>query len=297
MKKYKILFQVFFFAAWFCGCSEDSPLDDEQYIKQAYIVGADETSNMGIYSMDVAYTGDGAEVASYISVATGGSLNIDRDVTVSIKEAGTAAIEDYNFKYLDEDDVQYQLLNEDWYRIPDYRVIIRANEVYSRMPVYISPDSLNCDSLYALTFQIESVDDPDYISIRETDTVLILTFNMVNDYSGTYQAEGYHYLWTDNASAGDSISLSTSREFTAVDANTVRLYHLAITESKDTLDHYGLTFTVESDNSVLVASWGELEITDGGGTYNATDKKFTIWYNYITDQTERQLSATYTMSD
>jgi len=272
------------------GCEESTPLDDEQYIKQAYIVGADETTNMGMSVVDVAYS-DAEETETSISVATGGSLNIDRDITVDVEEAGPESIDDYNFKYLNDDDVHYQLLDASYYRIPDREVTIKKGEVYGTMPIYINSSGLNCDSLYALTFRIKSVSDPDYISVRSQDTVLILTFNFVNDYSGSYQLDGYYYKWADGAALGDSTTISTSRTLKAVDSHTVRFYHLAKTEDTANLEDNGITLTVSADNSVSVMPWNSLELTDGGGTYDAGSQTFTVWYNYLSGSTEYQLSG------
>ncbi len=278
------------------GCEEDSPLEGEQYIKQVYIVGSDETTDLGMSTVEIPYS-ESDEQETYISIATGGSLNIDKDITVSIVEAGDDVIDDYNFKYLEDDDIQYQLLNNSYYSIPDYEVEIKAGEVYGQMPIYIDNSTLNCDSLYALTFQISAVSDPDYISIRETDTVLIQTYKFVNDYSGTYQEEGYYYTWDALGDYEDSTSVSATREFTAVNYNTVRLYHLATTESFDNVEDAGVTFTVESDNSLAVATWKNLDVVDGGGTYNASSKTFKVWYNYQVEDVVYQFSGNYVGED
>ncbi len=277
------------------GCQENTPLDDEQYIKQVYIIGADETTNMGMTTVDVAYN-DTEETETSLSVATGGSLNIDRDITVTIEAAGSGAIDDYNFRYLEDDDVHYRLLDPSYYRVPDNQVTVKKGDVYGTMPVYISSAGLDCDSLYALTFKIKSVSDPDYISVRQQDTVLILAFNFVNDYSGSCQMDGYYYKWADGAASGDSTSVSTARDLKAVNAGTVRFYHLARTEGTANLDGYGITLTVSSGNNVTVAPWGSLVITDGGGTYNPDLKTFSIWYNYLSGATEYQFSGKLVIS-
>lgn len=275
------------------GC-EDSPLDNEQYIKQAYLVGADETSNMGMSTVEVSYSDSEQEI--FISVATGGSLNIDRDIEILIEEAGNDAIDSYNSRYLSDDDIHYQKLDSSFYRIPDFNVQINSGEVYGNMLVYINTSGLHCDSLYSLTFKIKSVSDSNYIAVRKADTVLIQSFSFINDYSETYQSDGYYYRWEDGA-VSDSTALSTTREFTAVDLNTVRFYHLANTESTENIDTYGVSLTITNDNNVSVNSWGSLEITDGGGTYNPDIKTFTIWYNYMSGNTEYQFSGKFVRDD
>lgn len=287
---------LYLLPAMLAGCSEDSPLDEEQYYKQVYIVGSDETTNMGMSVVEIPYN-DSVEQATFISIATGGSLNIDRDITVTVEEAGTTAIADYNFKYLTADDVQYRHLASSLYRIPDYEVMLKAGAVYGQMPVYLKSSALHCDSLYALTFKISTVSLPDYITIRPADTVLIQSYTMVNAYSGTYQLQGYYYEWTDGASAGDSTSVTATRTLKAVNASTVRLYHLAYAESQDNIAAYALTLTVNEDHTLLVAAWDGLIITDGGGTYSPQTGVFTVWYDYERDGTKYRFSGTFTESD
>jgi hypothetical protein len=293
----QIILPLYLLLVTITACSkEDSPLDEEQYIKQVYIVGADETTNMGMSNVEIPYN-DSEEQRTFISIATGGSLNIDRDITVTIAEAGIEPVNDYNFKYLEESDIQYRMLGQSVYRLPDKNVGIKEGEIYGRMPVYINTAGLHCDSLYALTFKISSVSNPDYISIRQEDTVLIQTYTFINDYSGTYQSEGYYYQWVDGKAFGDSTSIAATRILKATNVNTVRLFHLAYTESDANIDPYAFTLSVSSDNSVKVNAWGSLDITDGGGFYSPDDKTFTIWYNYKADNREYQFSGTFTNSD
>jgi hypothetical protein len=240
---------------------------------------------------------DSEEQMTYISIATGGSLNIDRDITATIAEAGIEPVDDYNFKYLEEGDIQYQMLEQSAYRIPEKNVVIKKGEIYGQVPVYINTAGLHCDSLYALTFKISSVSDPDYISIRQEDSVLIQTYTFINDYSGTYQSEGYYYQLIDGKAHGDSTSISATRTLKATNVNTVRLFHLAHTESDENIDPYALTLSVASGNSLEVKAWGSLDITDGRGTYSPDDKIFTIWYNYKAGDQEYQFSGTFTNSD
>lgn len=278
------------------GCSQDSPLDNEQYYKQVYIVGADETTNMGMSVAEIPYH-DTEEQRTFISVATGGSLNIDRDITVTIEEAGTLPVENYNFKYLTQDNVQYRLLPSAHYRIPGNKVVIKAGQVYGQLPVFIKSAGLHCDSLYALTFKIREVSDPDYITVREKDTVLIQSYTFVNKYSGTYQSEGYNYRLNEGGLVSDSTTISATRNLKAVDAHTVRLFHLAYTESDENIDAYALTLTVEEDNTLTVRAWNNLNITGGGGTYSAANGTFTVWYHYESAGNRYRFAGTFTRSD
>ncbi len=277
------------------GCNEESPLDGEQYFKSVYIVGADQTSNEGLRVIDVPYLDEGYSQA-LVSVATGGSLYIDRDISVELQEVGSAPINIYNFKFI-TDGVKYQHLDDSKFNIPDNYAHIKAGDVYGTMTFNIETKGLHADSLYAMTFQITSVSDPDYISIREMDTVLILNFNFVNIASGSYQMEGYYYPWANGEASGDSIEVSTNRVLTAISEKVVRMYHITTIEDSDNLVNYAITLTIAEDNSIAVASWGNLNVTDGGGTFDPEKKLIEFWYNYMDGSTEKQFSATMTTLD
>ena len=284
---------IAFLAILISACQEDSPLDGEQYMKQVSLVGADQTTNEGLRVVEVPYR-DNANSETSVSVATSGSLNIDRDITVVLKEAGSEAIDDYNFKYLDDDEPQYQHLNADAYAIPDFRVKINVGEVYGLMPVGINTTGLNADSLYALTFQVESVSDPEYISVRPVDTVLILAFHLINDFSGLYNSQGYDFPYDPHTgtATGDSSEISTSRNLTALDVYTVRLFHLLTVESSANRSAFGLRLKIEDDNSVVVTPWDELVLTDGAGTYDPLTQTISYWYIYQSGTDVRKFTGT-----
>lgn len=277
------------------SCKEESPLDSEQYFKVVYIVGADQTSNEGLRVIDVPYLDEGYSQA-LVSVATGGSLYIDRDIYVELKEVGSTPIDIYNFKFI-TDGVKYQHLADSKYDMSHNYAHIKAGEIYGTMPFGIETKDLHADSLYAMTFQIASISDSDYISIREMDTVLILNFNFVNMASGSYQMEGYYYLWENGEATGDSIEVSTNRVLTAISERVVRMYHITTVENSDNLVNYAITLTIAEDNSIAVASWGDLNVTGGGGTFDPEKKSIEFWYNYMDGSTEKQFSATMTTLD
>ncbi len=288
-----ILWVAVLLAMLVSGCQEDSPLDGEQYMKQVSIVGSDQTTNEGLRVVEVPYR-DNTPSETSVSVATGGSLTIDQDITVVLKEAGSAAIDDYNFKYVADDEPQYQHLDAGAYAILDLRVDIKAGEVYGLMPVAINTTGLPADSLYALTFQIESVSDPEYISVRPVDTVLILAFKFVNDFSGLYHSQGYDFPYNPDtdAATGDSLEISTSRNLTALDVHTVRLFHLLTVESSANLSSSGINLRIEADNSVVVSPWDELVLIDGGGTYAPSTQTISYWYVYQSGTAIRKFSGT-----
>ena len=150
MKLNKIIYQIGVTAMLLISCNEENPLENEQYIKQVYIVGAYDI----VQKFDVPY---GEEPQNtYIAVATGGSLNIDQNVDVTFTH-NDATIDWYNNKYIIDAPVKYRKLENEFCVFPSMTTTIEAGQVYGRLPFSIKSSGLHCDSLYALTFKIESV--------------------------------------------------------------------------------------------------------------------------------------------
>ncbi len=296
MKKLNFIVYLFIVLMVFLnGCKkEDNPLDHEQYLKQVYIVGANVSNNEGRSIINLSYLkSPEVEQVTSLSVATGGSKNIDKDVSVTIADAGTTAISSYNFLYLYKDgQIKYQKLNNSYFRVPNTTIQIKANEVYGTTPVYIKTGNLHCDSLYALTFKIASVSQPDYVSIRKTDTVLMMSINMINSYSDTYQVAGKTFI-PGSANPADTTAIGVSRVLKAVNYNTVRFYHLSTTEDLVNAVSSGVKIQVNDDNSLTITPWGTLLITSGGGTYNPTTRTFDLWYNYTVGAVTYQFKGTF----
>ena len=279
------------------GCSkEQNPLDNEQFIKQAFLVGANKSNNEGLSTVKLAYgkTAD-EEHVTYISVATGGSQSIDRAITATIVDAGSESVARYNFLYRFGSDIRYQMLSPELYSIPQKNVQINTGEIYGTTPVYVKTAGMHCDSLYAVTVKISSISEPEYIGIRKIDTVLMLSFSLTNAYSGNYQAQGKSYKLV-NAAPADTTAIGLPRTIKATDYRTVRFYHLTTQESVVNAVESGVKVHIKEDNSLTVTAWGSLAITAGGGTYNPATRVFDLWYNYTVAGVTQQFKGKFTRS-
>lgn len=282
MKSLNIITKCLFLSLIVLGCNEN-PIDTEQYIKQVYLVGAVDQ----FYTSDISYSDQ--EQETFISVATGGSLNIDKDAKVTLAEADSSVIEAYNNKFTQRGAIRYQKLPSTHYSISSMNVTIKAGDVYSRIPVRIKTTGLHCDSLYVIPFKIASSD----LTINKKDSVLFLSVKLINDYSGSYQLSGTVVQWLNGAASGAPSSLSIVRTLKAVDQYTVRLYNKTIVENSDNISSGCLTLNVNpTDNSVSIAGWYALNITKGGGTYDPANKTFNIWYHFMDGTTEYRVEAT-----
>lgn len=276
----------------FYACEENSPIDNEQYIKQIYIVGADKV----VRAIDVKY-GDSQNPQSdtYIAIGTGGSLNVDKDVNVTLA-SNDQTIDWYNKKYMLDSPVRYQKLNGEFYNIPSWSTVIKAGDVYGRFPITINTSSLNCDSLYALTFKIASVSD---YQKRDQDTVLVMNINMVNDYSGTYQMTATKYILDANGNETAPTSINVTRTLKAVDKGTIRFFNETVNEATSayqTRDAYFnainnncVVFTRESNGQFTAKGWKNLGVVSEKVQYS--ENQFQFSYSYVSGSTTFRLKG------
>ena len=293
-------FLYLFLAAAAVSCEQENPLDNEQYKKEVYIVGSNQSNNQGLSLVQLPYLqSETEEVPTFISVAVGGSKDTDRDIRVSVEEAGSAALSHYNFLYLfGATDVRYQYLSGSFYRIPETNVTIKAGESYARIPIFIKTAELEADSLYALTFKLSSVSDPDYVSIRKRDSVLMFSVRLNNDFSGTYQLEGsYIKEVPTNPNDLTPFPVSTTRTLKAVNHNTVRFVHTANKETLANAATLGVSVKVNQDNTVELSPWGTFALIDGGGSYDPVQGAFNIWYTFKENNVVYKFTGKYMKSN
>jgi hypothetical protein len=285
MKKLNTIAIVLLLSYALVGCYKN-PIDSEQYFNQVYIVGAVNQ----IYSPTVPFSDQDQEV--FISVAMGGSKNADRDVHVTLGVTDSSVIDIYNTKYIALGDIRYRQMPPSTYSIQSLDAVIKAGEVYTRVPVKINTAKFNCDSLYAIPFKIISSDLP----INKSDSILLLSMNLTNNYSGTYQLTGTYVKWVSGATSGVPLAITASRTVKAVNQYAVRFFNKTTQENRANIASQCVVLTVNpTDNSVAVSGWGTLVITQGGGTYDPVSKAFTLWYNYMDTGTEYRMNVVLSM--
>lgn len=270
------------------SCSQENPLESEQYFKQVYIVGAYDV----VSKFDVPY---GEEQSTYISVATSGSLNIDNDVDVTLSH-NDATIDWYNKKYMIDAPVKYRKLEEEAYDISSMTTTVKAGQVYSRLPFTINSTGLHCDSLYALTFKIASVSA---YTKQPKDTVLIMNLNFTNEFSGSYQLTATKYTLDGTGSETRPTSMNLVRTVKAVDKDRVRFINEGVAEPSTTLsrDAYfqaiydnAVVFARQADGSFTALGWKNLPVSNATVTY--ADGIFTFCYDYESGGQKYRLRGT-----
>lgn len=270
MKKLAFLSAVLL-AASMVGCDNRIPMEEEQYPRSVYLVGAGET--MINRSLNIGYDVD----TIYASVAVSGSLATPSDVVATIVES-PESVDAYNNKELGSDDIHYRNPGAGIYSFPQENVVVKKGEVYGTYPILIDPSTLHIDSLYMIALKLESVSQ---FAKAEEDTVVKIRLNLMNKYSGLYYMDGV-IKPLDNLK--DSTIYKTNRNAQAVvDGNTVRVYHQKNEWTKGATDYrpgYCFNITVNEDNSLTLKPWDQFDLIEGGGTYYEDMEVYDLWYKF-----------------
>lgn len=270
MKKLAFLSAVLL-AASMVGCDNRIPMEEEQYPRSVYLVGAGET--MINRSLNIGYDVD----TIYASVAVSGSLATPSDVVATIVES-PESVDAYNNKELGSDDIHYRNPGAGIYSFPQENVVVKKGDVYGTYPILIDPSTLHIDSLYMIALKLESVSQ---FAKAEEDTVVKIRLNLMNKYSGLYYMDGV-IKPLDNLK--DSTIYKTNRNAQAVvDGNTVRVYHQKNEWTKGATDYrpgYCFNITVNEDNSLTLKPWDQFDLIEGGGTYYEDMEVYDLWYKF-----------------
>lgn len=274
--KHIILFSLTFLSFLLVGCDVESPMDKDLYPQQVYIVGAKDK----VIDRDL-NIGDSPDTIS-LSIAVSGSRPLSQDVTVSVAEAA-GAIDYYDTKNLSALVTQYRKLADGIYTFPSKNLTIKAGQVYNTFPIYVTPKTLHCDSLYMLALKLTSTSA---FSMSKTDTVALVRINMVNKYSGLYYMDG---VIRNVSNPKDTLVYKMSRNLKATDnGSTVRMYHYNNEynqgDSRDYRPTHTFKISVNADNTLSVAVWDKFQITGGGGKYYPDLKLYDLWYTFIDDK-------------
>ena len=275
MKTYIIAALAIILAA----CNDENPIDVEQYYKQLYIVGADAS----MITREVSY--DSLSTDIFVSVAIGGSLPADDDVTITLAEA-PEGIDTYNRKNLSVNQTQYQALPAAAYAREPAGATLKRGDVYVKFPITVYPTGLHCDSLYAIPLKIATVSR--YVA-RAADSVLLVRVLPVNALAGIYFSLSTRQVLPDGA---PSSAVGLSRTLSAVDATAVRFIH-EVAEVSDNISSSAIIIRVNPDNTLALAPWDAFPLTGGGGTYDPLATTFTYWYTYTSGATTYRVEGQF----
>lgn len=253
----------------FYSCDK-SPIESEQYKKLIYLVGAQDITKQ----IELEYSNEPVE--TFISVSSSGSLNIDKDVKVTLSNPNQI-IESYNTKYFEEEDIDLFLkhINTNLYEMSnkDNLVIKAKEEIYARQPILIKTATLHPDSVHAIPVLLENVNE---YEINSSLKELIILVKLKNDYSGNYGMMGTRKNLSNNALN----NLQKNKTLKAISINQLRMYIADVTESNATRNSETIVLTINSDNSIIVTAWGSLQNVTGTGNFDPILKTITLNYQY-----------------
>ena len=269
--KNKIFMSLLLGAMLLTACDDEAPMERSLYPETVYLVGAKD--KIITRELNLGYDQD----TVYASVAVSGTLPTEKNVIAEVEQIPEAILR-YNDRELGTNDVLYQNLPADIYSIPDPAVTVPAGEPHGTLPIYIEPATLHVDSLYMIALKLKSTSD---FALTKTDTVVLMKFNIVNDYSGLYYMDA---IIKDVANPSDSVTYKTSRNLQAVrDGRTVRMYHMQNEWSKGATDYrpnYCFNITVNDDNTVSLSTWDKFKILGYEGVYHPDMKVYELWYKF-----------------
>lgn len=275
------------------ACAEN-PMDKELYKKEIYLVGA----NDRVWEIDVNYSDQIVE--NFFTVSSSGTLNLDKDVNVSIGiDENMVAV--YNKKFLGElnEDKFYEPLDQTLYKIPsmDHITIKYKENISADIPVFIETKDLDADHRYVIPVQITSSSP---YEVNESGRKMLIHLNLKNEYSGSYQLDGYMTELNTNPRRIQKVKV-----ITATGINTIRLFYAMNNESSKMTDIATKTIEITISDEfvegsttvkkVSVTGWNSLQITDAGiGTFNTVNKELNIKYTTVENGTiyEEKLTLT-----
>ncbi len=288
MKSYKLYILAFaLMPVLLNSCDENEQFRGELYKKVIYLLSSADYTFQSEHDLGETTTG-------YVTIYCGGTEHINKDVTVML-EHDDDALSEYNHMYFDIDESRYaHELSAEQYTISSYQAVLRADseDNYSLLPIQINPDGLSPDSTYLIPLRIKSVSDYEVNPDKQKVLFQVVLRNKYATMASTtyYQVTGVE---TRHMAAGESAGgISVTRIFAPLSKNQVRCFAGTNTYNPsnvtmEEIDKYAMTLTINSDNSITITPYGNLEVEMLGGAtdnYFATNARgnyvFNLHYRY-----------------
>lgn len=247
------------------SCDENEQFRGELYKKVIYLLSSDDYTFKSVHEL-------GEESTGYVTVYCGGTQHIDTDVTVLL-EPDPDAVSEYNYMYYDIDESRYaHILDASKYTIDSYQTTLRADneDNYALLPIKIRPDGLSPDSIYFIPLRIKSISNYETNPDKERVLFQVVLKNKFATMASTtyYQVTGVENRHLSSGEVAGGISVT--RIFAPLSKNQVRCFAGTNTYNpsnvtKEEIDRYAMTLTINDDNSIDIAPYGNLEVEMLGG--------------------------------
>jgi hypothetical protein len=252
-------------------------MEEEHYKKIIYLKSGDNNIFSYPHAMNDSVT------TGYITVGSGGSMPLTRDLRVSL-EMDPDALAAYNYRNYGDETAKYaRMLPPDRFLFPTLEVYIRAGEPSATVfvPVEVDANGLSPDTVYMLPVRIKSAGE---VEINEDRSFVLYRIELVNKYtsasSGDYRMRGTSQTDDD----GSAISnITATKKLYPLAHNRLRLFPENLTASASLADinSSAIVLVIDEDNSVRVKPYKYIEIESSDDcSYDPEKKSFVISYKY-----------------
>lgn len=231
----------------FSACEEEF-YQEEQYRKEIYIVSGDNN----IFGQEFTF---GEDIEGFLSLNVGGSLPLDRDITVKLQR-DESLLQEYNQRNFGTKYSDYvQELPEKYYTpVKGWEAVLNAGSSNVLFPIKVNINELFPDEKYFIPVNISSVSD--YQFSKTKGNVMLQVF-MKNDYATTktstyYSMNGTTFdlreffgSWNPLVDNTEPIAFNATKLVVPVAENAIRMLP-GTTQSadKDVLNLKGIQVTV-----------------------------------------------------
>ncbi|MDO5570273.1 MAG: DUF4361 domain-containing protein [Bacteroidales bacterium] len=262
------------FVIGFYSC-ESNLMDEEHYKKVIYLKSSD--NNIFTYS----HPFNDSITTGYVTVGSGGSMPLDKDVTVSI-DTNIMVLNEYNYRNFDLNYDKYaRMLDKSRYSFPSKEIVIKAGNINAAtfFPVEVDVNGLSPDSTYMIPLKINAISD--YEVNPEKDFVLY-TISLKNKYSedglNIYKMKG-----SKQPEGGNISAVTTTKKLLPLSSNKLRMFPENIINSTSLEDIEDKTFVVivNDDNTLKLKSYKNLKIEQLENCYYDSELEiFNLNYKY-----------------
>jgi len=254
---------------------ERNLLEEEQYFNLIYLKS--ESNNIYPYTHSM----NDSISTGYVLVGSGGSMPLTQDIVVTL-EIDTSILNRYNFRNFGPNVEKYvKLVDPQYMVIPSTRIILEKGDAagLKACPIEIDANMLSPDSTYMIPLKI--VKTAEYQVNTEKEFVLYkpeLRNQYVSPKSRSYRMKG-----TREVSGGLPTAMTMNKNLVPISYNKVRLFPDNISSSTSLVDiqNKAIVLVIESDNTVKVKPYKNIEVEDlGTSVYHTEEKVFTLSYRY-----------------
>ena len=212
---------------------------------------------------DLVYTGmhdlNQSESTGYISINCGGSLQIDRDVDVTLEYA-PEVLQSYNKIKYDIDQSKYaKELPSKYYSIAQMGVTLKAGspDTYNVMPIQVKPEGLSPDSIYLIPLRIKSVSA---YSVNPDKSQVLYQVQMKNLYARTDEATIYNAAGKLQKEGESERDAAASQTFHPLTKNSFRIFAgiKGYEKNEEVIKKNGIIVTVNEDKSHTMQTLSKL---------------------------------------